>query len=347
MMRNQIAAGVLLALAAAVFFGISTPFVQRFGHGIGPFTTAAALYAGAAIMSAPWAAPGTARLPWGPRHFGYLAGMAIFGALVAPVLLAWGLARTSGSSASLMLNLEAVFTVILGALINREHIGGRVWTAVTLIAGGGALLVLNHGEVTGGVALGLLSVAGATLAWGVDNTLSRHLAELHPPLVVLAKGTAGAAISVALAVTFHEPWPPLPGLFGLLTCGAIGYGLSLRIYLLAQRRLGSARTGSVFATAPFIGAAVAFALGEPFGGTAAWMAIAFMVVGVYLHLTETHDHLHAHEALEHDHEHVHDDGHHGHLHEPMPAEPHSHPHRHEALKHAHPHGEDLHHRHAH
>jgi drug/metabolite transporter (DMT)-like permease len=346
-MQNQIAAGVLLALAAAVFFGVTTPFVQRFGHGIGPFTTAAALYGGAALLSAPWAWPGRERWPWSKRHFGFLAGMAIFGALVAPVLLAWGLARTSGSSASLMLNLEAVFTVMLGGLINREHIGRRVWTAVALIAGGGALLILDRGEIAGGAALGLLAVAGATLAWGVDNTLSRHLAELHPPLVVLAKGAAGTAISVGLALAFREPWPPLPGLLGLLGCGAVGYGLSLRIYLLAQRRLGSARTGSVFATAPFIGAAVAFALGEPFGGLTAWAAIGFMAAGVYLHLTESHDHAHVHDGVEHDHEHVHDDGHHDHPHDQMPAGAHAHLHRHDRLEHRHPHGEDLHHRHEH
>jgi drug/metabolite transporter (DMT)-like permease len=286
-MRNRIAAGVLLALTAAVFFGISTPFVQRFGRGIGPFTTAAALYAGAALLSAPWAVPGADSPRWTARHFRLLAGMAVFGALLAPVLLAWGLARTSGSSASLMLNLEAVLTVMLGALINRERIGGRVWTAVTLIAGGGALLVVDRGDLVGGAAaLGLLAVAGATLSWGIDNTLSRHLADLHAPLVVLAKGSAGAAISIGLAVGLHEPWPPLPGLLGLLACGAIGYGLSLRMYLLAQRRLGSARTGSVFATAPFIGAGVAVALGEPFGGVGSWTAIALMVVGVCLHLSE-------------------------------------------------------------
>ncbi len=347
MMRNQIAAGVLLALAAAVFFGVTTPFVQRFGQGIGPFTTAAALYAGAALLSAPWAWPGKARQPWSRRYLGFLAGMAIFGALVAPVLLAWGLARTSGSSASLMLNLEAVFTVMLGALINREHIGRRVWTAVTLIASGGALLVLDRGEIAGGAALGLVAVAGATLSWGVENTLSRHLAELHPPLVVLAKGSTGVAISVVLAFAFHEQLPPMLGLLGLLACGAVGYGLSLRIYLLAQRRLGSARTGSVFGIAPFIGAAVAFALGEPIGGAAAWVAIGLMAVGVYLHLTESHEHEHAHEALEHDHEHVHGEGHHDHEHVPMPTGPHAHPHRHEARTHRHPHAEDAHHRHAH
>jgi drug/metabolite transporter (DMT)-like permease len=287
MMRTEITAGVALASTAAVFFGISTPFVQRFGHGAGPFTTAAALYAGAAIVSLPWALSHRGTRRWTTRHVACLAGMAGFGALVAPVLLAWGLARASGSSASLMLNLEAVFTVALGAILNRESIGARVWTAVTLIAGGGALLVADRVGISGGAPLGLLAVAGATLAWAVDNTLSRHLAELHPPTVVLAKAGAGAAVSALLALAAREPWPAPVALNGLLACGAVGYGLSLRFYLLAQRRLGSARTGSVFATAPFIGAAVAVLLGEPFGGIAASTAIGLMVVGVYLHLTET------------------------------------------------------------
>jgi drug/metabolite transporter (DMT)-like permease len=345
--RNPIVTGVLLALVAAGCFGVTTPFVQRFGHGVGPFATAAALYLGAALMSAPWMRSPTSGVLWRRQHLTVLAGMAVFGAFLAPVLLAWGLARTSGSSASLMLNLEAVFTVALGAIVNHEHIGRRVWIAVALIAGGGTLLVIDHGYVTGPQALGLIAVAGATLAWGVDNTLSRHLSELHPPVVVLAKGTLGASISIVLAVLNGETLPPIAALGGLLACGAIGYGLSLRLYLLAQRRLGSARTGSVFATAPFIGGGVAWALGEPFGGALAIGAIVLMAIGVYLHLTESHEHDHAHEAMEHDHEHTHADGHHDHVHDPLPSGPHSHSHRHDATAHRHPHAEDLHHRHPH
>jgi hypothetical protein len=123
--------------------------------------------------------------------------------------------------------------------------------------------------------------------------------------------------------------------------------LSLRFYLLAQRAFGAARTGSVFAFAPFIGACVAVALGDR--SLSWWMLAggAFMVAGVVLHLTESHVHEHAHEALEHEHAHVHDDGHHDHVHDGMPAGSHSHRHRHEAVRHSHSHVPDAHHTHDH
>ncbi len=283
---SPITSGVLLALAAAICFGVTTPLVQRLAAGSGAFTTASVLYAGAAL----YAVMAVRRSTGGPSLRGHflviLAAMAVIGAFVAPVCLAWGLGRTSGTSASLMLNVEAVFTVALGALINREHIGGRVWAAVAAIAGGGALLLVDRGWVSGAEALGLLAVAGATLAWACDNTLSRRLADHDPNRVVLGKGLLGASISASIAVMLGEPMPALGALSGLLACGMVGYGLSLRFYLLAQRRLGSARTGSVFATAPFIGAGVAWLMGEPMGGWASLAAVLLMAFGIYLHLTE-------------------------------------------------------------
>jgi drug/metabolite transporter (DMT)-like permease len=339
---NPIRTGVLLAVAAALAFGVTSPLVQALGHGVGPFTTAALLYGGAAAFSL----GAGARLP-DRRHARRLAGVAFAGAFVAPVLLAAGLQRTSGTSASLLLNLEAVFTVALGWAVWREPVGRRVIAAVAGIAAGGALLVLGRagGGLSGG--LGLLLVAGATLGWALDNTLTRPLSELDPGSVVLGKGLAGATLSVLAAIALHEPVPSPMAAAGILACGAIGYGASLRLYLLAQRALGSARTGSVFAVAPFAGAGVALALGEPAGGWATAAGAALIGLGVYLHLTEEHDHEHEHEALTHEHPHRHDDGHHDdHAHEGLAlGAVHSHVHTHEPCVHRHAHGEDVHHRH--
>jgi len=339
--------GGLLALTAAVLFGISTPLVQKFGSGIGAFTTAALLYAGAAVVGALLRrrVEHEARIVSGdvPR----LLAMAAVGAVIGPVALAWGLQRTSGTSASLMLTLEALFTAVLAWRFYRESMGLRVWAAMLLLLAGGSLLVLDQGR-DGGVRLwGLLAVLLATAAWGLDNTLSRALAERDPGQVVLAKAFLGAAATSMLAIGFGEA-PPSPGAaLGLLAVGATGYGLSLRFYLLAQRAFGAARTGSVFAFAPFIGAMLAVVLGDQ--STSALMAAGsmLMLAGVVLHLAESHGHEHEHEAIEHEHAHRHDDGHHEHVHDPMPAGAHSHRHRHDPLWHAHPHVPDAHHAHRH
>lgn len=339
--------GGLIALAAAFLFGVSTPLVQRFGVGIGSFSTAALLYAGAALVGAlirqPVEREARLRRSDGKR----IALMAFFGAAVGPVALAWGLQNTSGTSASLMLTLEAVFTAVLARLWYHETLDRRVTVAMALLTLGGMALVLDRAQAGASQVTGLLAVMAATAAWGVDNTLSRGVAERDPGQVVMVKGALGALATTLLALTLREPMPQDWAVIALLAVGATGYGLSLRFYLLAQRAFGAARTGSVFAFAPFVGAIVAAALGER--SASPWMfgGAALMIAGIVLHLAEGHEHDHEHDETEHEHAHTHDDGHHDHAHDPMPDGSHSHVHRHVPIRHAHAHVPDEHHAHRH
>lgn len=336
-----------MALLAAVLFGISTPLVQRWGAGLGSFTTAGLLYAGAALVGLLLRQPVDREARVRRSDLPRLAWMALCGAGIGPVALAWGLQHTSGTSASLMLTLEAVFTALLARWWYHENLDRRVRLALGLLTLGGMALVLDRAQGGSGQWLGLLAVLLATAAWGMDNTLSRALAERDPGQVVMLKGLLGALATLGLAAALGEGWPHFGPALALLGVGATGYGLSLRFYLLAQRAFGAARTGSVFAFAPFVGAVLAWALGAQAGGL--WLAIgaALMLAGILLHLAERHDHLHRHEALVHEHAHTHDDGHHDHTHTPMPQGPHSHPHRHTPVQHAHEHVPDEHHRHTH
>ncbi len=347
MQRKPALRGGLLALLAATLFGLSTPLIQRLGLGMGAFTTAALLYAGAAVVGL-LSLRGSAREARlrgadAPR----LLAMAGFGAVIGPVALAWGLQRTSGASASLLLSLEAVFTALLAWVWYHESMDRRVWTAVLLIVAGGMVLVFEQGFSGSAQLLGLLAVAVATASWGIDNTLSRGVADRDPGQVVAIKALLGCSTTGVIAWASGEPQPNLVATLGVLAVGASGYGLSLRLYLLAQRSFGAARTGSVFAFAPFIGAVAAFALGQRAFGAWFLLAGSLMLLGVWLHLAENHGHEHAHEPQSHEHAHHHDDGHHTHEHEPMPAGAHSHAHIHIPMHHSHPHAPDLHHQHVH
>ena len=341
--------GALLALLAAALFGASTPLIQLLGKDVGAWMTAGLLYAGAALAGLLTRAHPQREAALRRAQIPRLLWMALSGAVIAPALLAWGLQHTSGAGASLMLALEAVFTVGLAHLLYREQLDRRVATAIALITLGGAVLVLDRAGDGGDTMqmLGLLAVLGATLAWGIDNTLSRGLADADPSQVVLVKAALGAGCSLLIAAASGQAAVSLLAAGGLLLVGASGYGLSLRFYLLAQRAFGAARTGSVFAAAPFIGAAVALALGDRAFSAGMGLGAALMLAGVILHLAERHAHEHSHQALEHEHAHRHDDRHHQHTHEPMPTGPHSHPHRHTATSHHHPHVPDLHHLHGH
>ena len=345
---NPLLHGGILALLAAVSFGVTTPLIQRFGGASGPAATAAVLYSGAALASlgARSSSRGT-EAPVGRSHVARLLLVALVGAFIAPICLTFGLQHSSATSASLLLNFEAVFTVFFAFCFYREAIGRRVALAVLAMAAGGALLVSSSGSAGQGLGLGTVAVVLATVGWALDNTLSRPLADLNPTQVVKWKGALGAGLSLTLALSLRQPFPKLGALVALLACGATGYGASLRLYLRAQRVIGAARTGSIFAVAPFVGAAVAWALGDRTPGPAVAAAALLFGVGVYLHLTEQHAHRHAHPSLSHEHAHHHDDGHHDHHHDVPVVGVHSHPHTHEARVHEHVHGTDIHHRHEH
>lgn len=345
MQGQSIARGSWIAIAAAVLFGLTTPLVKHFGEHAGPFATATLLYLGAALgaVGKPRAgerAPGLAQAP-------RLLLVAIFGAALAPAALAWGLQRSGALTGSLLLNLEALFTVALAAAIYREPVGRRILLACALMVAGGGVLALRLGDGGSSSLLGVAALVVATLSWALDNTLTRPLADFEPRATVFWKAIFGSALSAVAALSFRDNWPGSAQTLGLLACGASGYGLSLRLYLRAQRSLGAARTGSLFALAPFCGAAAAFALGDRHG--AAWIALSAGLFGLaaYLHVTEHHAHRHRHEALDHEHAHTHDDGHHTHSHHPPVVGSHTHPHHHDATEHEHEHASDVHHRHEH
>jgi drug/metabolite transporter (DMT)-like permease len=202
-----------------------------------------------------------------------------------------------------------------------------------------------------GALAGSIAVAAATLAWALDNALTRPLADANPAQVVFWKGLVGAAMTGGLAYAMGEASgkgsPRAVSVAALLACGATGYGLSLRLYLRAQRQLGAARTGSIFAAAPFVGAVAAAALGERAATLETAIAGVLLAAGVTLHVTERHHHAHTHAPVEHEHAHRHDDGHHDHPHDVAIVGEHSHRHRHEAVTHDHDHAPDLHHDHRH
>ena len=341
----------LLALAAAALFGASTPLAKLLQADIAPGLLAGLLYlgsgAGLALVKlalhlrrhAPEPPLRAADLPW-------LAGAIASGGVAAPLLLMWGLAGASASGVSLLLNLEGIATVLVAALVFREAIGARIWLAACLMLGAGLLLGYDA-QARFGLSLHTLAVIAACALWALDNNLTRRISAADPVSIAMIKGLAAGGVNVvaALALGAHPP-AALP-LAGSLLLGWLAYGVSLVLYIVALRHLGSARAASHFSTAPFIGAALSIALlGEAAtGGFAA--AFLLMLAATWLVLTERHGHAHAHEPLAHEHLHTHD-AHHQHAHpgEEGP-EPHSHPHLHEPVKHSHPHLPDLHHRHTH
>jgi drug/metabolite transporter (DMT)-like permease len=338
------------ALASAALFGASTPLAKLLVGEVTPLVLAGLLYLGSGIGLLAWflaRKPAERARSLSGGDIPWLAGAIIAGGVAGPALLLYGLAGTDAATASLLLNLEAVFTAVLAWLVFRENVDRRILLGMAAIVAGGAVLSWAEMPRAGG-AIGPALIAAACLAWAIDNNLTRRVSGGDAVMIAGLKGLIAGAANLALGLAQGGALPPTGLLAAAGVLGLLGYGISLVLFVLALQHLGTARTGAYFSVAPFFGAALALFLLHESPSGAFWVAAALMAAGVWLHVTERHAHPHVHEPMTHTHEHAHD-AHHEHEH-PFPwdgREPHSHQHRHAALRHSHPHYPDLHHRHGH
>lgn len=344
---------VLHALLAATLFGASTPFAKLLVGEMSPWLLAGLLYLGSGLGLAAarllrdrgWAPSGLARGEWP-----WLLGAIIFGGVLAPLALMFGLTFSSGATASLLLNLEAVLTAVIAWVVFRENADRRIVLGMLAIVAGGVVLSWSDGGGSGGWRdwRGPLAIVAGCLCWAIDNNLTRRVSASDALFIAGVKGAVAGSVNVALAVALGAKLPGGLVVLGTMAVGLLGFGISLVLFVLALRGLGTARTGAYFSTAPFIGAGVSLLLLGESTSPAFWIAAALMAGGVWLHLTEHHEHAHVHEPMAHSHRHIHD-AHHQHEHEFAwdGESPHEHWHRHEALAHKHPHYPDIHHRHSH
>lgn len=342
--------GLALGLAAAVTFGAGTPFAKRLLDDVGPELLAGLLYLGAFVALSAFRPfrKNTGETPLGRTDLPRLAGVVVSGGVLAPVLLLSGLQRVSGASGSLLLNLEGPFTLVVALAVFREHLGRRSLAGAVAIFGGAALLTAG-GSAGSDTIVGVLLVASAPLLWAVDNNLTQSLTDRDPFAIVLVKSGVAAAVNIGISLAVGTGRvPPVGVLSAALLLGAVSYGVSVVLDAYALRELGAARESAIFATAPFIGVALAVPVLDHRLTAGEIVAGLVMAGGVALLVRDRHDHEHTHAPLVHEHRHVHDEHHrHEHDHAEDATEPHSHLHRHDPLTHAHAHASDAHHRHEH
>ena len=338
--------GVWAALAAALLFGAGTPFAKLLLGPVSPWLLAGLLYLGSGVGLAIWRLLSRAEASRvSITEAGWLAGAVVAGGMIAPALLMWGLVNVPASGASLLLNAEGVLTALIAWFVFRENFDRRIALGMACIVAG-ALLLAWPEEMNFGSMLPSLAVVAACLFWAIDNNLTRKVALLDGSFIAMIKGLVAGAVNTVIALSLGSVLPSTLTILAAATVGLLSYGVSLVLFVIALRHLGTARTGAYFSTAPFAGALIAvIGMGEPVT-ISLLIAGTLMGLGVWLHVTERHEHAHVHAPLEHEHEHTHDDHH---LHEHSPAISagvrHSHPHAHEAMTHTHPHYPDAHHQH--
>lgn len=342
------------AILAATLFGLATPVAKLLSSEISPQMLAGLLYAGSGIgLLVLYSATRLFKrndqehnpiqvsdLPW-------LAGAILFGGVLGPVLLMQGLLSTPGSMSSLLLNLESVLTALLAWFIFKEHFDRRILIGMACIVAGSLLLSWPK-ELSAAFPWGSVAIAGACVCWAIDNNLTRKISANDAMQIACIKGLVAGFVNMGIAFSLGTALPEFFVGIGAATIGFLGYGVSLVLFVISLRHIGTARTGAYFSVAPFAGVICSFILLNEQPDTLFWVATGLMMIGVWLHLTENHTHLHHHEELQHQHSHTHDE-HHQHKHDFDwdGSEPHVHPHRHTTLSHSHLHFPDLHHQHKH
>jgi drug/metabolite transporter (DMT)-like permease len=343
--------GVPYALLSAFLFGASLPFSKQLLGSVDPWLLAGLLYLGTGTglllyqliryfsgRRPPEASMRRQNIPW-------LLAAVLFGGILGPVLLMFGLSYTTASTASLLLNLESLATMAIAWIAFRENVDRRVFLGAMAILAGAFVLSWQGGL---NIHWGNAGIAAACLCWGIDNNLTRKISGTNPVFIAMVKGLVAGPVNLVIALLLGAQLPPAHVVVGAAGLGLVTYGISLVLFILALRHLGTARTGAYYGTAPFVGALLSIALlGEPITWQLS-LAGVLMAVGVWLHLTEVHEHAHLHPEMEHEHRHIHDEHHrHEHTIDDPPGEPHSHRHHHPPLAHQHAHYPDSHHRHDH
>jgi drug/metabolite transporter (DMT)-like permease len=340
-------AGVQAAIGAAFLFGAGTPLAKALLSSISPWLLAGLLYLGAGLGLTFYRLLIRAPKVQLPRNEGLWFGGAILsGGIIGPSLLMVGLNGMPASGASLLLNAEGIFTALLAWFAFKENFDHRIALGMAAIAAG-AVVLSWPGDVEFAGLWPSFAVLGACLSWGIDNNLTRKVSLSDSTWVAAVKGLVSGTTNLTLAFAFGATLPPPLDIAGAMLVGFLSYGVSVALFVMGLRHLGTARTGAYFSIAPFFGAGLSLLLGD----VMTWqllLAGVLMAWGTWLHLTEHHVHEHLHDDLNHDHEHTHDE-HHQHPHDsPVEAsKKHRHPHRHQPLSHVHDHFPDAHHRHGH
>lgn len=339
--------GIIAAIGAAALFGASTPLAKVLLTEVSPWLLAGLLYLGSGIglslVSFIRGSKGDALV----RHqWPWMLGAAAAGGIVGPILLMWGLAATAASTASLLLNAEGVFTALLAWYVFHENFDRRIAVGMAAIVIGAGILSWQ-GTIQLHSPWPPLAILGACMCWGIDNNLTRKVSLSDPFQIAAIKGLVAGAANVGLALTAGTALPSADTILMSAVVGFFGYGVSLVLFVVALRELGTARAGAYYSTAPFVGAIIAVPLLGDSLTIELVLAGGLMAIGVWLHISERHAHKHEHATMEHAHFHAHDDGHHGHDHDVPSERPHVHKHGHEPVRHTHPHYPDEHHRHDH
>ncbi|MAA78923.1 MAG: EamA family transporter [Deltaproteobacteria bacterium] len=339
---------LIWCLLSAFLFGIS-PALSKWALGtIKPISMAAFLYLGAGLATLPFSKKPqiTQKKEWAR-----ILGAILFGGILGPIFLMYGIQEIGGARSALLLNFESVATVILGWIFFREHITFTIILSVFFVTIGGLCLSFSQEQAGLTLNIGALYIIVACFCWGLDNHYTAVIEQLTPAQSTCIKGICAGLFNLLLAyfletdVIFSYDIGIV--LFAFLI-GALSYGASIVLYIAGAQQIGATRAQLIFASAPYWGILTAVLLFQESFSSIHLAATGCMLLALYIQNKESHGHEHIHTQMTHKHWHRHDDDHHHHHHKTPSTEVlgwHIHEHEHNETSHIHSHYADIHHRH--
>ncbi|MDO4719855.1 MAG: EamA family transporter [Peptostreptococcaceae bacterium] len=338
----------LFAMMAAALYAVNVPLSKLLLRKVSPVMMAAFLYLGAGIgMMATLAVKkrrGTQIERLTKKELPYTLAMILLD-IAAPILLMLGIMRTNAANVSLLNNFEIVVTSLIALLVFREKISRRLWISISLISLASAILTFE-GKGSFVFNRGSMLVLGACICWGFENNCTKMISNKSSEEIVVIKGCFSGLGALLTAFFMGEILPSLLAVAGALVLGFVSYGLSINLYIKAQKDLGAAKTSAYYSIAPFLGVLFSILLIGERPLLNFYIALCIMVATTFLMIKDSiglqHNHLHAHIHSHahphgdwiHTHEHLHE---HSHWHIHGDEESHEHGHDEEEEHHGHVH----------
>ncbi len=258
---------IILALTAAALYAINIPFSKLLLANIGPTALASLLYLGAGLgMAVTSIATSYAkkksslsdpiRILFAKGNRIYTVGMVILD-IAAPIFLMYGIKYANSSNVSLLNNLEIAATSLIALIIFKEKISKTLFCGIILVIISGGLLSYEGAE---GLSFSIdsLFVIAACICWGLENNCTKKLSHNDSNAIVITKGIFSGIGSLTLAIVSKESFPHIIYIIFALVLGYIAYGLSIKLYVMAQNVIGAAKTRAFYSVSPFLGVFFSF-----------------------------------------------------------------------------------------
>ena len=281
---------IISAILSAVLYAICIPCVKTISPYVASATTGALLYLGAGfgLFISYIFKKNKKIILLSKQDLPYTSSMIILD-ILAIILLMFGIKYTNSANVSLLGNFELVATSAVAFFLFKGSVSKKLMTAIILITLASIILSFESKESLV-FNIGSLFVILSCVCWGIENNCTRMISNKDTRQITMIKGIFSGLGSVIIAFFLKESIPEVKWIIIILLLGCISYGISVCLYIYAQRYLGATKTGALYSITPFAGAlfSILFLREQPIFQF--YIALFIMILGTILVIKDSFEH---------------------------------------------------------